>query len=130
MKRLRRKSKNPLKRLKEKADRALQDWYRAEYEGEKCEACPAEFELMHHHLPKSQSNYGRYKQPANLIFLCKKCHNALHFGMYDVVSKYSLGRGKEWEKEINHIRQQTDFRLKTTYLNEVIEYYETAKPGI
>ena len=124
MKRLRRKTKNPLKRITENAERALQDWYRAEYEGEKCECCGAEFELMHHHLLKSQSNYGRYKQPANLIFLCKKCHDALHFGMHNIVSKYSLNRGKAWERKIDLIRQQTNFRLNITYLNEVIEHYK------
>ena len=120
---LKKRSRNPLNALKRKADESLQDSYRSKHRGKKCECCGAKFELMHHHLLKSQSNYGRYKQPANLIFLCKRCHNALHFGMYDVVSKYSLKRGKRWKKKIDFIRQQ-DIRLNTTYLNEVMEYYK------
>ena len=121
---LRRHSNNPIKRLKTKADKTLQDWYRVNHKGTKCENCGAEFELMHHHVLKSQSNYGRYKCKDNLIFLCKKCHNALHFGCYDVVSAYSLKRGKKWKERINKIKQ-IQITLPPKKLEEIIEYYKT-----
>ena len=122
---LRRHSKNPRKRLLVKADKALQDWYRANYK-EKCESCGAPFELMHHHLPKSQSSYGRYERKENLIFMCKKCHNALHFGCYDVVSAYTLKRGPKWKKRIDKIAR-IHITLPPKKLEEIIEKYKTAK---
>jgi hypothetical protein len=127
MKYLRKRSRNPLNALKRKADKALQEWHRAHYK-EECECCGKPFELMHHHLPKSQSSFGRYNHD-NLIFLCKVCHNALHFGTYNIVSTYTLKRGKRWKKKIDWMRQQY-LKLTPKYLEEIIEKYEQKEARI
>jgi len=120
---LRKTSKNPIKKLKTKADRLLQDYYRAKYPDKKCEVCGNPFELCHHHVEKSKSNLLRYKEPLNLIFLCKKCHNALHFGVYNVVSIYTLKRGKKWERKLQKLSQD-HIVLTENYLNNIIKYYD------
>lgn len=93
---MRKHSLKPLPTLKRKADRMLQDWYRAEYPNEKCEGCGGQFNIMHHFIEKSRSTFLRYHEK-NLIFLCHKCH-ALHhnFGDTTVMGRVILARGKEW----------------------------------
>lgn len=79
-----------------KADRALQDWFRATYPNKKCESCGAQFQLMHHFLEKSRSTYLRYTQE-NLIFLCHSCHAKHHlFHDQTVMARVVLERGEEW----------------------------------
>src|SRR3990167_658114 len=58
---MRKKSKNPIKKAKNEADRALQDAYRRNYPNEKCESCGQRFYCMHHHLEKAKSNFCRYR---------------------------------------------------------------------
>ena len=97
---LRRKSKDPRKKAKDDADRALQDWYRAKYPKNRCEACGGQFEVMHHFIAKSQSNYLRYDD-RNLIFLCQGCHYRHHnVGDQKIMSTVILKRGEKWHKEI------------------------------
>ena len=126
---LRRKSKNPEKTSKDKADKALQDSYRKAYSNEKCEACGAPFNLMHHHVEKSNSMYLRWLQPINLIFVCSLCHNKIHFGDRNPVSAYSIKRGVEWLDKIKVLRQEPKpkgYCIKK-YL-EISEYYKTNVP--
>ena len=100
---MRKKSKNPRRLEQDKADRALQDYYREKYKGHPCEVCGRPFDLMHHHVEKSKSNFLRYDE-RNLIFLCRECHNKIHFQDHQVVSVYSIKRGKEWVDEMNKLR--------------------------
>jgi hypothetical protein len=99
---LRKRSPRPERACKDRADRALQDAYRREYPKEKCEVCGAQFDIMHHHVEKSNSMFLRWMQPVNLIFLCSECHQKIHFGNSDPVSAYSIKRGDVW---LEHIRQ-------------------------
>jgi len=124
---LRKKGKNPLNRAKERADKALQDSYRRNY-SEKCESCGLPFDLMHHHIEKAQSLFARYKQPANLIFLCNDCHNQIHFYNRNPVSAYSIKRGEKWQKEMIEMRKQPKPKIGIKVLKEIEDYYKTQIP--
>src|SRR5665213_2247129 len=82
--------------LKEEADSNLQNWYRANYSDEKCEICGAPYEVLHHYIFKSQSNYLRYVIK-NLIFVCRKCHYKFHNNYaQSAVAQIIKQRGQEW----------------------------------
>ena len=125
---LRRKSKNPIRAAKDRADRSLQDSYSRAYPTEKCESCGFQFDLMHHHIEKSQSLFARYMQPANLVFLCKECHNLIHFYNRNPVSAYSIKRGEAWQKEMVKMRCQVKPSLGIKALKEIEEYYNNNVP--
>jgi len=134
---LRKKSKNPENTAKDRADRALQDSYRRNYPNEKCEVCGGKFDLMHHHIEKSNSMFARWMQPKNLIFICKECHQAIHFGNADPVGVYSIGRSVYWMNEIREMRKQKPVhkfkkvgnKLKVFYQGiDLEEYYANNKP--
>jgi hypothetical protein len=125
---LRRKSNSPEKKAKDKADRALQDSYRRNYPKERCEVCGARFDVMHHHIEKSKSNYARFLQPANLVFLCTKCHSKLHFDYFNVASIYSLKRGQKWENKIKEIEKHPKVTLGINKFNEIKKYYDENVP--
>lgn len=125
---MRRKSKNPVKNAKEKADRALQDAYRREYPDAKCEACGKPFRLIHHHIPKSSSLACRYQCPANFIFLCEKCHNQIHFYDSNPILAYGVRRGEKWRKEIIILARQEAPYIGIKKLQAICEYYKNNKP--
>ena len=115
---LRRVSKNPIKRLKDRVDRVVQDWYRANYPDEKCECCGRPFELMHHFILKSHCNALRYHK-ANLIFICSKCHAKIHmFGASELNALIGWKRGKLWYTKIMKLKN-TYLSLTPKYLNEI-----------
>ena len=70
----------------------------------------------------------RYACPANLIFLCAKCHSALHFDNFNVASIYSLKRGKQWEAEIMDIKRQPSMTIGVNRFEEITYYYENNIP--
>src|SRR3990167_9198600 len=102
------------------ADRKLQDWYRFIYRGTRCEVCGAPFNVMHHHLLKSQSNAGRYEHN-NLIFICFRCHSALHFGDNNIVATYSIRRGEEWIEKMKKLKQVKKQYYTKRELEEIIK---------
>lgn len=124
---LRRRSKNPRRKLQSEVDAGLQNWFRANYSNYKCEGCGAPFELMHHHVEKSKSNAGRYYHP-NLIFLCKKCHNKIHFHDHQVVAIYSTKRGKKWVEEMDKLRQKKTPAFSIKQLLKIKKRYESILP--
>ena len=117
---LRKRSKS--KATIDRADRALQDYFRREYPDNKCECCGGQFELMHHHLLKSNSNAGRYNHD-NLIFLCKICHARLHFGQLNVISIYSVKRGEEWVNKMAELKKVRKSHYGKKELEEIIQKY-------
>lgn len=122
-KRLKEKSPNPRKKAKDDADRALQDWYRANHK-EKCESCGVPFEVMHHFIAKSQSNHLRYDD-RNLIYLCHGCHFSHHnVGNQKVMSTVILERGEKWHKEIIKLARK---QVGPYTLKEYREFYERYK---
>ena len=62
-------------RLKKKVDIALQNYYRTL--NMQCSACENQATVMHHHVPKSRSNFLRY-DGRNLVPLCAGCHYLHH----------------------------------------------------
>lgn len=124
-KRLRKVSKRPTKALGDRADRALQDWYRAKNEFRPCEACNRKFELCHHFIEKSQSASLRFDED-NLIFLCSGCHFRHHgTGDQTIMAKVILGRGQAWLKRIMK-RKFTEKRgaYSKSELEAIIKKYE------
>lgn len=119
---LRRRSKS--KATVDKADRALQDNYRQKHAGRKCEGCLFRpFDVMHHHIPKSQSNAGRYLDE-NLIFLCNGCHYGIHRrGDLQIVSRYSEKRGKEWVERMNELKKERRSHYGKKELEDIIQKY-------
>ena len=97
---LRKRSKS--KATIDKADRALQDWFRATYPNNKCEVCGGQFQVMHHHIEKSKSNAGRYEHD-NLIFICHSCHSKITFGYNNVIATYSAKRGIKWVEKMQEL---------------------------
>jgi hypothetical protein len=124
---LKKQGKNPRRIILKKADSALQDWYRKNYGNEKCECCGAKMQLMHHHIEKSKSNYLRFNHPENLIFMCRACHNAIHFGGHQKVSIYTLGRGgKKWVDKI-HKLERISISLSIQDSKDIIQKYGKAE---
>jgi hypothetical protein len=121
---LRKKSKNPSKAAKDRADRALQDSYRKNYPNEKCEVCGNHFDLMHHHIEKCNSMFARWMQPVNLIFLCKECHQNIHFGNADPVARYSIIRGDQWIDKIEDMRKQKPVHRLKKVGNKLVVLYQ------
>src|SRR3990167_7859874 len=101
-KKLRKRAKS--KATIDKADRALQDWFRKTYPQAKCEICGGQYQVMHHHLRKSESNAGRYHHP-NLIFICDPCHTSVSFGNMQLVAIYSAKRGPVWVEEMTKLKK-------------------------
>ena len=121
---MKKKKLKEIGKLKEEADRALQDAFRRNNPGKKCEMCLVnEFQVMHHFIWKSSSNYLRYVEK-NLIFVCNPCHSkfhAFHDPMYPI--KVHKMRGPEWTEYIEKHRHKlkSDNRAQ---LQEVIERYK------
>lgn len=121
---IRKVSKNPLKKLKDKADRQLQDAMRIKYAGHPCENCGKPFEVSHHFIEKSQSSFLRYDEK-NLILICHACHFLIHRGsgraLFDL--KIREKRGKEWSDYIIKGAKEYLF-LGVKYLEGIIKKYE------
>lgn len=117
---LRKRSKSKL--TLDKADRALQDYYRRNYPTDLCEVCGAIAEVRHHHIEKSKSNYLRYN-PINLIALCHKCHQKIHFGDNSIVAVYSVKRGEEWVNKIEELKKIKKPYYSQKELKEIIDLF-------
>ena len=107
----------------DKADKALQNWFRRIYPDKKCEVCFQPFQVMHHHLEKSKSNAGRFNHD-NLVFLCHRCHSKIIFGNHNVVATYSLQRGAEWLAKMKSLAKVQKQYYTKRELENIIEKYE------
>ena len=95
---MRKRSKS--KATLDKADRQVQDYYRAKFPKGRCESCGRLFSLIHHFIEKSKSNYLRFNI-INFIFICKKCHSLHHcFGDSSIHARIILHKGEKWLEEI------------------------------
>lgn len=114
-------------KLLEKADRALQDWYRAKYPAKKCESCGAPFELMHHFVEKGRSGRLRFEKK-NLIFICTKCHS-LHHVFHDssIMLKITARKGRKWAEELLAMKGEKGFQLTNEFLESMVEKYSRSK---
>jgi len=123
MPKLRRRSKS--KYLIDKADKALQDYYRALHL--KCEVCGARAEVMHHFIEKSKSNYLRYVD-INLIPLCRRCHFRHHTcGDTTIHAKIILKRGQEWLQELLRLARVKRQHWSKKELEDIYLFYKRKK---
>ncbi len=122
------RKRNKSKITIDKADRELQDAYRRKYEGKLCEGCTKRlFAVVHHHLPKSRSNAGRYHKD-NLIFLCEPCHSEISFnGGSQIIARYSARRGKRWIAKMDNLRTIKRQAYTKGELEKIIKYYQKWK---
>lgn len=117
------KKKKPKKigQLKALADRSMQDYFRRVKK--ECELCGQPYQVAHHFIFKSQSNYLRYVEK-NLIFICHGCHSKFHtFNDARMVIKVQKLRGEAWVKWIvKHSRLlKNDSRVE---LREIYNKYK------
>jgi hypothetical protein len=100
--RKKRKHRTELELLTEKADRALQDYYRTL--NLKCLVCGAKQQVMHHYHPKT-GNWGLRYEPTNLIPICQKCHTSHHLSQETIVQDMIiLKKGIGWLTDLNALR--------------------------
>ncbi len=116
---MRKISKNPIKKLKlKKTDRMLQDWFREHFPFLQCEICGRKFEVMHHFIGKSKSNYLRY-HPLNLVPLCHKCHAQIQWDS-TIQVKIVLKRGDKWFYLIERLKKIKKSPYTKKELEEII----------
>ena len=111
--------------IKAKADRALQDSFRRNNPGKKCEMCLVnDFQVMHHFIWKSQSNFLRYDEK-DLIFVCNPCHSKFHaFPDPTYPIKVAVMRGPEWVEYI----EKNKHKLKSDNRIEIMGIIEKYSP--
>jgi len=121
---LRKKTRNPIKRLKDRADRAFQDYLRYKHKGERCESCGVNpIEVGHHYILKSHSNILRYDE-SNIFLICNFCHSKITFyNAAEVEDKIVLKRGKKWYNWI-HKAKREHLSLTKKYLESKLEEFE------
>ena len=118
---LKRKSKNPRKRLEEKVDRAYQDFFRSlcgEYEI-RCELCGKQQEVVHHFVEKRKSGNLRY-DVINFVPICGFCHSLFKFRNSILNAAIGNRRGNEWIKEIE-VKSKVITHKTQKWLNEKLE---------
>ena len=114
------KKRLPMGKLKAKADRAMQDYFRRIKTH--CELCPNPYQVAHHFIWKSQSNYLRYDEK-DLIFICTKWHSKFHaFPDPTYPIKVANLRGPAWVAYIEKHKRllKSDNRAE---LEEIIKKY-------
>ena len=123
---MRKRSKS--KATLDKADRALQDWYRRQYPKGKCEICGLPFDVMHHFVPKSQSKALRFDdEKGNLVFICNGCHFRHHRTANPMIHGTVIKkRGMDWYNNLmdrQHKEKRDYFGKKE--LEDIIKRYIT-----
>ena len=107
-------------KLKEEADRAMQDHFRRIKTH--CEMCGGQYQVAHHFIFKSQSNYLRYEEK-NLIWVCQKCHYKFHNNYsQSMVAQLIKQRGQKWSDWIE-TRKRLLKRDNRIELQEIIKKY-------
>ena len=105
-------------KLKSEADRAMQDHFRRVKT--KCEMCGGQYQVAHHFIHKSQSNYLRYDEK-NLIFICNSCHSKFHRFPEPMMAIWAERlRGTAWVKYIEKYRHtlKRDNRVELIAIKE------------
>jgi len=97
------KTKNPIKRLRSLADRAI--FMKMMAGNPKCVICDRPAVQLHHFKPKSCYGHLRY-EPLNLIPLCVQCHFRLTHIDPSLEAQIALIKGVEWHKTIELLSKQ------------------------
>lgn len=110
-----------LSTLRRKADKLIQEYYVPR--NLRCLICPSPTHAMHHFIPKSQSNYLRYREE-NLIPLCQNHHFAHHTkGDTSIGAEIVLIKGQNWLDDLQtkrHIIQ----KVNKSFYEKVIKRLE------
>ena len=118
--RLKRKSSSDIRKLIDKADRLLQDYYRTL--ALDCLVCGNRSDIVHHFVEKSQSAGLRY-EPLNLCPLCRSCHARHHLaGDPEIVGTIIKKKGQAWYNKLIKLRLSTKgTSLDTAFVSKQIE---------
>ncbi len=108
-----------MKRLRNKADRLLQEHIRKNYT--KCEYCSNQSQVGHHFVPKSVCSNLRYDL-ANVIPLCHGCHMKHHNGDPMIHAYIVKKRGDTWFKYI--ARNRKIVKVNKGFYKEAIKQLE------
>jgi len=100
-------------RLRDKSDRAMQEYIRANNNG--CFVCGQPISCGHHYFPKSTASSLRYDLD-NIIPLCQGCHFRHHNGDPRIHATVLEIKGIDWHKEL--------LRKKNILVKPGIKYYE------
>lgn len=116
--------KTKKQRLKEKADKLMQQYYLKLRP--RCLVCGKPTSCQHHYFPKSMAAILRYDEE-NLIPLCAGCHLRLHSASDPNINKIIVERmGVEWHERLNKKRQQI-FKDSIKYYEEICLKYGVRK---
>jgi hypothetical protein len=121
MRKSRLRKHSPRRTLIYKADRTLQDYYRAL--GLKCWVCGRPEEVMHHIIEKSHSLRLRWEEK-NLMPLCRSCHARHHLAgdpeiVATFIKKVGMRKFDELKKESRIITKKSPKEIQ-----EVIESFD------
>ena len=108
--------RNPLKTLRNRADKLLQ--IKAVKLGY-CESCGTTDNLCgHHFIPKSLSNNLRYDLK-NIIVLCRGCHFKHHNGDPQIYENFVQNKPAEWFTYIRENRSKLVSSTLTWYKEKI-----------
>jgi hypothetical protein len=124
---VKKRANTEINKLKDKADRALQDWFR-QYcwnRGIVCINCGSKTELAHHFYEKSRSAGLRYEEK-NLIPICRRCHTLHHrFGDPSIAASIMISRGREWYDDLTEMKNNVKGRgIDKVYLEEQLDKWK------
>jgi 5-methylcytosine-specific restriction endonuclease McrA len=109
--------RNPVKTLKKKADKLLQEKFVKD--NPYCLVCGKPTLCGHHFIHKSQSNFLRYDFD-NLIPVCFSCHCKIHQSQDpEPTDKIIRVKGQEWADNL-YKRRRNIFKMNHGNLKEVI----------
>ena len=115
------KYKNPIPRLRNKADKLYQQVGLAL--NPRCECCGHPAQCIHHFFTKASSSYLRYDR-ANGIPICQKCHLKLHKRQDpSMIAAILNKRGQEWFDDLDR-KRGTITKFTVGYLKSIIEDQE------
>jgi 5-methylcytosine-specific restriction endonuclease McrA len=99
--------KKPTKaKLRQQADKLLQDYIRTKHKDELCWVCGIKpISCGHHFFPCSNSNATRYYLP-NIIPICRDCHSRVHTQPHLVEPVISFKLGKDWYDDLLETKRQ------------------------
>lgn len=112
---------NKLAYYRNKADKAMQEYYRKQKL--KCAGCGQPAQLMHHYFPKSIAASLRYDED-NLVPACSKCHYRHHEASSPRLhAGYLLTKPRDFHQKLEKKKQEI-VKPSQTYYKSIIEKYD------
>ena len=120
--------KTPLQKLRDEADRTLQEKNRELFKI--CEVCGRPCTVGHHIFPKSVSNRLRYEMD-NIAHLCQGCHMRHHLAGDPVIHQTIIKNrgGQEWFDKLERKSREYQKVDKYFYM-EAIEKLSTPQNSL